>query len=188
MAAGARVRVRVGALPAEGCVARLRVGEAVRARDGLEVRDRVLGADRVTCARCLEGAERITTPERDGAVGRGAALERVGALEVMAPVGAREDRSGLTVDAGALRRVVLFDASLGDVEATTRRPVPVGRTASVGRAAAVRRTTAVVGRARGACRMITLGVCPEIRTRPARAPVVGAELPAVRRVEPTRVP
>ena len=182
MAAGARVCVRVGALPAEGCVARLRVGEAVRARDGLEVRDRVLGADRVTCARCLEGAERVTTPERDGAVGRGAALEGVGALEVMAPVGAREDRLGLTVDVGALRRVVLLDASLGDVEATTRRPVPVGRTAPV------RRTTAVVGRARGACRMITLEVCPEICTRPARVPVVGAELPVVRRVEPTRVP
>ncbi len=68
-------------------------------RDGLEIRDRVLGVDRVTCCRCLEGVERVTTPELDRAVGRGAALEGAGARDVVLAgardvvlAGAREDR------------------------------------------------------------------------------------------------
>ena len=70
-AAGARACARVGARRAEGWIARLRLGEAVLARDGLVVRDRALGADRVTCARSLAGGREV------------------------AFAGAREDRSGL---------------------------------------------------------------------------------------------
>ena len=95
--------------------------------------------------RSLEGAERLTTPTLDRAVGRGAALEGVSALEV-ALVGVCEDRSGLTVDVRVLRGVVVLDAPVREGEATTRRTVPLGRTVSVGRAPFVRRTT-LVGRA-----------------------------------------
>ena len=84
-AAGARVCERAGARRAEGWIARLRLGEAVLARDGLVVRDRALGADRVTCARSLSGAEPRIAPERDRVVGLGAAVEGAGAREVEAP-------------------------------------------------------------------------------------------------------
>jgi hypothetical protein len=83
--AGARVCERVGAGRAEGWIARLRLGEAVLARDGLVVRDRAPGVDRVTCARSLAGAEPRIASVRDRAVGRGASVEGAGAREVEAP-------------------------------------------------------------------------------------------------------
>ncbi len=75
--------MRVGALRAEGCVARVRVG-----------------------------VERVTTPELDRAVERGAAFE---------------DRPALTVEVCVRRGVVLLAASLRGVEVTTRRTPSVGR-------------------------------------------------------------
>ena len=75
--------MRVGALRAEGCVARVRVG-----------------------------VERVTTPELDRAVDRGAALE---------------DRAALTVEVCVRRGVVLLAASLRGLEVTTRRTPSVGR-------------------------------------------------------------
>ena len=75
--------MRVGALRAEGCVARVRVG-----------------------------VERVTTPELDRAVERGAALE---------------DRPALTVEVCVRRGVVLLAASLRGLEVTTRRTPAVGR-------------------------------------------------------------
>jgi hypothetical protein len=89
--------VRVGALRAEGCVARVRVG-----------------------------VERVTTPELDRAVERGAALEGVGARDAVL-AGALEDRPGLTVVVCVRRGVVLLAASLRGVEVTTRRTPSVGR-------------------------------------------------------------
>ncbi len=186
---GARVCVRegVGALRAEGCVARLRLGEeAVLARDGLEVRDRVLGAERVAWARSLEGAERLTTPALDRVVGRGAVVEGVGALEV-ALVRVREGRSGLAVDLRALGGVVLLDAPIREGEATTRR-VLVGRSVSAGRVPPVERTT-LEGRAVSVGRAVPVGRAPVARrtiTLVARG--VGVRLAEVPRVEPTRAP
>ena len=75
--------MRVGALRAEGCVARVRVG-----------------------------VERVTTPELDRAVERGAALE---------------DRPALTVEVCVRLGVVLLAASLRGLEVTTRRTPSVGR-------------------------------------------------------------
>ncbi|MED5563116.1 MAG: hypothetical protein VYB16_01270 [Gemmatimonadota bacterium] len=95
----------IGALRAEGCVARVRVG-----------------------------VERVTTPELDRAVDRGAALEGVGARDVVLAdtrgavlPGALEDRPGLTVEVCVRRGVVLLVASLRGVEVTTRRTPSVGR-------------------------------------------------------------
>lgn len=136
--AGARVCERVGAERAEGCIARLRLGDAVLVCDGLEVRDRVLGVDRVTWVRSLTAGERLTAPVRDGAVGRGATLAEVGVLDV-APAEllaellvellaeARGDRSGVVAGARALLCVVLIDPLLRGVEETTRRPAFEGR-------------------------------------------------------------
>ncbi len=97
--------MRVGALRAEGCVARVRVG-----------------------------VERVTTPELDRAVERGAALEGVGARDAVLAdargavlAGALEDRPGLTVVVCVRRGVVLLAASLRGVEVTTRRTPSVGR-------------------------------------------------------------
>ena len=75
--------MRGGALRAEGCVARVRVG-----------------------------VERVSTPELDRAVERGAALE---------------DRPALTVEVCVRRGVVLLAASLRGLEVTTRRTPSVGR-------------------------------------------------------------
>ena len=137
-AALARGCARVGARRAEG-IARLRLGEGALARDGLEVRDRALGADRVTCPRCLAGAE-LTAPERDRTVGRGAALEGAGALDVVP----------LTLVGDVERPDVVARRELGVTRVAVRaRSVGRARAPSV-RSATTRRLTASAGRTREA--------------------------------------
>ncbi len=123
-AAGARGGVRVRAERADGWVGRLRLGEAVFGCDGPEVRARALGADRVAGARSRIDILRVMppewdravgrgVPERDWAVGRGAAVE--GVWVPGRPVSsARDDRSGLPDGVGALRRLVVADARSED--------------------------------------------------------------------------
>ncbi len=130
----ARGCVRVGARRAEGCMARLRLGEAALARDGLEVRDRALGADRVTCPRCLAGAE-LTAPGRDRTVGRGAALEGAGALGVvpLTLVGDVE-RPDVVARERGVTRVAVRARSVGRARAPSVRSATTRRlTASAGR-------------------------------------------------------
>jgi len=80
-AAAARGGVRVGAVRADGWVALLRLGEAVIACDPPEARAPTLGVYRVAGARSLIDIERVTAPERDGALARDAALEGAEASE-----------------------------------------------------------------------------------------------------------
>lgn len=87
----------------------LRLGETPFTCGEPDVRARELVADRAAGARSRKDKERLTAPERDGAAGRGSALEAawVSGLPVAS---ARDGRSGLTDGVGALRCISLAEA------------------------------------------------------------------------------